>query len=385
MQTSARDGPIAELGIYEGRPVILIRILFVCALALTVAACVGPALSHAYRPPFDPSGLNDSPAGTLNRVVVLGTPHLSQLSEAFKPEMAVPLVDRLAAWRPDAIAVEETAGLLCDSMRRNTARNDADTIEAYCYDTALAKTATGLDVPAANAEAERLLESWPDDPAPAMRRRLAAIFLAAGEPASALVQWLRLPMEERTVADGITPALADELDRQMHSRNETSLIAARVAAMSGLERVWSVDDQSGYQGRLDNPDAYGAAISSAWDNEATRRRIAQGSSLEQQLEEPDGLLAMYRAYNAPSYASEAYLSDWGAALQEPSPQAYGRRYVAYWETRNLRMVANIREVLGRGSGMRLIAIVGASHKGYYEAYLNQMRDVELEDIVPLLQ
>jgi hypothetical protein len=35
--------------------------------------------------------------------------------------------------------------------------------------------------------------------------------------------------------------------------------------------------------------------------------------------------------------------------------------------------------------MRLIAIVGASHKGYYEAYLNQMRDVELEDIVPLLQ
>jgi hypothetical protein len=155
--------------------------------------------------------------------------------------------------------------------------------------------------------------------------------------------------------------------------------------MSGLERVWSVDDQSGYQGRLDNPDAYGAAISSAWDNEATRRRIAQGSSLEQQLEEPDGLLAMYRAYNAPSYASEAYLSDWGAALQEPSPQAYGRRYVAYWETRNLRMVANIREVLGRGSGMRLIAIVGASHKGYYEAYLNQMRDVELEDIVPLLQ
>lgn len=364
---------------------IFVRTVIVTSMVLAMAACVGPSSSQAYRPAFNPGALNDSPAGAPNRVVVLGTPHLSQMSDAFKPEMAEPLVDRLAAWRPDAIAVEETAGLVCDSMRRNPARNDADTIEAYCYDTALANAATGLDVPSANAEAERLLENWPSDPAPAQRRQLAAIFLAAGEPGSALVQWLRLPMQERTAADGLTPELADELGRQLRSRNETSLIAARVAALSGLERLWSVDDQSGYQGKLDNPDAYGAALSRAWDNAATSRRIAQGSSLEQKLNEPDGLLAMYRAYNAPSYAAEAYLSDWGAALQEPSPQAYGRRYVAYWETRNLRMVANIREVLGRRPGTRLIAVVGASHKGYYEAYLNQMRDVELEDIVPLLQ
>jgi hypothetical protein len=72
-------------------------------------------------------------------------------------------------------------------------------------------------------------------------------------------------------------------------------------------------------------------------------------------------------------------------LTEPSEQAYGRRYVAYWETRNLRMVANIREVLGRAPGTRLVAIVGASHKAYYEAYLNQMRDVTLVDVVPVLR
>jgi hypothetical protein len=48
------------------------------------------------------------------------------------------------------------------------------------------------------------------------------------------------------------------------------------------------------------------------------------------------------------------------------------------------MVANIREVLGRAPGTRLIAIVGASHKPYYEAYLHQMRDVTLTDVEPVL-
>ena len=52
---------------------------------------------------------------------------------------------------------------------------------------------------------------------------------------------------------------------------------------------------------------------------------------------------------------------------------------------HLRMVANIREVLGRQPGTRMLAIVGASHKGYYEAYLKQMRDVALIDVTPLLE
>jgi len=70
---------------------------------------------------------------------------------------------------------------------------------------------------------------------------------------------------------------------------------------------------------------------------------------------------------------------------EPSPQQFGRGYVGYWETRNLRMVANIRDVLGQAPGKRLLAIVGASHKGYYEAYLNQMHDVQLVDAGEILR
>jgi hypothetical protein len=63
--------------------------------------------------------------------------------------------------------------------------------------------------------------------------------------------------------------------------------------------------------------------------------------------------------------------------RRPSPEGFGRNYVGYWETRNLRMVANMRDILGQHPGTRMLTIVGASHKGYYEAYLNLMHDVQL--------
>src|SRR3546814_5592574 len=64
--------------------------------------------------------------------------------------------------------------------------------------------------------------------------------------------------------------------------------------------------------------------------------------LEERIGTGEGVLAIYRAYNAPGEARLAFDSDFGAALNEPSPQEFGRGYLGYWETRNLRMAANIR-------------------------------------------
>jgi hypothetical protein len=94
---------------------------------------------------------------------------------------------------------------------------------------------------------------------------------------------------------------------------------------------------------------------------------------------------MYRALNAPGQGRLVFDSDFGAALNEPSPQRFGRGYLGYWETRNLRMASNIRDVLGARPGMRMLVIVGASHKGYLEAYLHQMHDVRIVDTGPLLR
>ena len=346
---------------------------------LILGLCSAGALAAdaPYRPTFHPDQLKGPPAGRPNEVLVLGSTHLSGLPKTFQPALLEPLLQRLVAWKPELIATEDLSGLQCDFMRRYPARY-AESVATYCFDTSAAQAATGLDVPAANTEVERLLSNWPDDPTPAQRRRLAALFLAAGERGSAQVQWLRLAAAERKDGDGLSAALVEFLDQGLARRNETNLIAAEVAARLGHERLWAVDDHT-----ADSPTpaedeaAASAAITGAWKNKHSQARRDADKRLVADLDKPDGVLALYRAYNSPAAAMDAYRSDFGATLVEPSAKAFGRMYVGYWETRNLRMVANMRDVLGQQPGARMLTIVGASHKGYYEAYLNLMHDVQL--------
>lgn len=356
-------------------------------ILLILGLCSASALAATpgYAPDFHPEQLKGPPAGRPNEVLVLGSPHLTTLPKTFAPEQLEPLLSQLEAWKPEVIAVEAVSGLQCDFMRRNPARY-AESVSMYCPDTAPAQAATGLDVPAANAEADRMLASWPATPSAADRRRLAAVWLAAGERNSAVVQWLRLPTAERTAADGLSLALVAYLDKRLQGRDESVLVAATLAARLGLERVWAVDDHTADSSTPKTDEkAAGEAIMKAWDNPDTKARADEDAALQANLGKPGAMLAMYRSINAPGTALQAYRSDFGAALTEPSPQGFGRGYVGYWETRNLRMAANIRDVLGLAPGKRLLAIVGASHKGYYEAYLNLMHDVQLVDAAIVLR
>lgn len=355
------------------------------AVALAVAALSGGAIAQqpAYRPGFDPGALKGPATLVPNEVLVLGTPHLNSLPKTFRPEDLELLLDRLAAWRPEVIAIEALSGAQCDHLRRHPTRY-AGSVESYCWDVEPARIATGLDVPTAIAEAERMLATWPAAPSSAQRRRLAAVFLAAGDQASALVQWLRLPAGERRVGDGVDDRLATRLEVLRASRNENFLLAAPLAARLGLERVHATDDHT-----ADSPTAdekgYAAAMTRIWDNPAVARRRAMEDQLNAGLGSGAGTLALYRAYNAPGLARLVYDSDFGAAHRDRSAGQHGRRYLGYWETRNLRMAANIRDVLATGPGRRTLTLVGVSHKGYLEAYLHTMHDVTLVDAAAVLR
>lgn len=350
------------------------------AIGLTAAtwAMIGSvATAQDYRPTFHPDQLKGPPAGAFNEVLVLGSPHLSDLPDSFRAEQLQPLLMRLEAWGPTAIAVETLSGLQCDFMRRYPSRY-AKSVEGYCFDPSAEGRALGMDVPTAYAEIERLLQAWPKAPTAGERRRLAALFLAAGEPGSSLVQWLRLPLAERMAGDTLTQDMAAALNRRMTRKNEVEQVAAVLAARLGHERLWPVDDHTADMAtRPEEEEAQGEAIMAAWNNPYVQARKDADQPLYAGLDQTDGLLNIYRAYNTPDTQMIAYRSDFGATHVEPSPQAFGRRYLGYWETRNLRMAANMRDVLGRYPGTRMLSIVGASHKGYYEAYLNQMHDVRL--------
>ncbi|SEJ06561.1 hypothetical protein SAMN05428950_1011015 [Sphingomonas sp. OV641] len=345
------------------------------------AAFGGTAGASALAQGWDPRA-HRTFAGPSSQVLVLGTPHLSGLPDTFRPEQLAPLLDRLAAWQPQIITIEALSGPQCDHLRRYAALH-ANAAEDYCPDVAAEQKALGLDMAGATIAVETMLKGWPAHPDAAQRRRLAALFLASGDPASAYVQWLRLTPAERRTGDGLDAAMVTRLEKAGARQNENVLIAATLAARLGLERVYPTDDHSADDDASDDP-AFGPAVNGAWQNAATEQRKASAAALEAKLGTTDGLLALYRYHNDPSTAQIAFDSDWGAALKEPSAGRFGRRYVGWWETRNLRMVANIRAVLQRQPGARLLTIVGSSHKPYFDAYLRMLHDVQVVDTAALL-
>ena len=320
-------------------------------------------------------------AGPPTHILVLGTPHLSSLSDSFAPEHLQPLLDRLAAWKPDLVTIEALSGQQCDQVVRYRALYDG--VDRYCADTAAAKHATGLDIPEATIEAERLLAVWPGQPSPAERRRLAAVFLAAGERASALVQWLRLTPAERHAGDGVDAALASQLEGLRTRQNENYLIASALAARLGLDRVHATDDHTA-DGAVAGGPAYEAALRRIWNSPVVKAR-AEVEARHQKGGSAARTLAYYRYLNAPGQARIVFDSDFGAALKDRSPGLEGRRYVAWWETRNLRMVANIRAVTADRPGARVLTVVGASHKAYFEDYLRRLHDVRIADVGAVLR
>lgn len=316
-------------------------------------------------------------AGEPTRIMVLGTPHLSGLPKSVDLAWLAPLLDRLAATKPDFIAIEGLSGDQCDYLQRYESRYPG-VAKDYCVDVTAAAKATGLSVPAAVAAFEKTLASWPAKPTPAQRRTLASQFAAAGERASALVQWLRLPTEERRAGDGLDGAVVAELEKAKGRANENYAIASVLAARLGHERVYTVDDHTADSITVAAEEPLGRALQAVWKAAPGGPELrAEEQKRIGEIRDGAGLLSFYRWVNTPAVFARYNAVDQDAALLDASPERYGRQYVAWWETRNLRMVANLRAVAGAKPGSRVLTICGSSHKAPYERYLRLMHDVEV--------
>ncbi len=353
------------------------RLLAICFSLLISSAAI------AQTPAFDPKSWKGEHAGPPTQVLTLGSAHLAQMKTPPRPEALQPLLDKLAAFKPDIITHEGLSGEQCDLVQRYAARYP-DIYKDYCWDTEAAQKATGLTVPAAMEAIEKTLRDWPANPTAADRRRLVSLFLAANDRASALVQWLQLPVAERRVGDGVDAALMEIIEKTAKKSNETYLIGVALAVRLGHNRIYAVDDHTAdsVQG-LAGP-GFGEAIQKIWSAPETPA-MAMYKAAEQKATDSGDVLAFYRVLNLPETQRLFISFDFGAALKQDTPELYGRQYVAWYEARNLRMVANIRAAFGNKPGARVLNIVGASHKAYYDAYLDMMHEVQLVDAEAVLK
>lgn len=321
--------------------------------------------------------------GNRSEVLVLGTAHLSSLPKSFDRNRFRPLLQRLAGWRPDRIATETLSGWQCDYLRSREFAYPG-TAKDYCYDPLPARSALRMDGAAAEQALEVALAKPLADRPPAERRRLAGLFMAAGDPNSALVQWLRLPLNERRTDSALPDALVAQLVQRASRLSEDTVIAAQLAVELGHERIYPVDDHSGDRasGPVDEA-VYARELPAIWENPATKQRKIEMAAWDKRLAEGAGLIGWYRWMNGPDHARMIVGGDFGAAAGSALPGNTGRKYLAYWETRNMRMAANIREVVGPGG--RVLALVGVSHKPYYERYLTVSSDLVVADLDAVLR
>jgi hypothetical protein len=354
-------------------------VLFLAAIAAQAFAAGTPA--------FDPRLHKTEVAGNPARVLVLGSPHLSQLPTKLDSKLLDPLLDRLAAFKPEVITVEGLSGEECDTLAHFKAQHGT-AWDDYCWPTDDLQKATGLSVPAAAAEVDKALADWPKAPTAAQRRHLAMLFLGAGDRGSATVQWLRLPAEERHVGDGLDPAMVDIIERKGKAPNEIYALGSALAARLGLERIYLVDDHTAdtaFDETSPEGRAYANALQSVWRAKPEPVARTKSKQLEAHLDTPGKVIGFYRFLNDPKTQRETIASDMGAAARSPSAQPYGREYLSWWETRNLRMVANIRAAFAGKPDARVLSIVGNTHKGYFDAYLDMMQDVRLVDAEQFLK
>jgi hypothetical protein len=344
------------------------------------------ALPFAAQAQIDLAQLDRDMVGPRAQVLVLGTAHLTYLKN-FKPASVDSVLDRLAAFKPDIITIEQLPGDECDLAARQPAKYGDD----YCVSNHArggrrdwfdaAQAATGLDLPAAITEVDNTLKAWPAQPAPAQRRHLAALFLAAADPSSAYVQWLQLPEAERHPGDSLDAALVEELGRIGTKNNEDFQLAARLAARLGLPRVYPVDNHTGDNLNVPDVKAYGRDIQAAWD--ADRAPLNELEKRQDALAQAPDLLPLYRSINDPANLRIVAENNVRAPLRAKS--SAGQLFVGGWEVRNLRMVANVRETFRERPGARVLSIVGSAHKPWFDAWLGQMQGVDIVDAEAVLK
>lgn len=336
------------------------------AIAMTLASCSNDASLNF-------SGVDPALTVPPTQIMVLGTAHLSNYRDELTLDDLEPLLERLETYAPDVITIENSSGMVCNRARAYPQEHDG--VEKYCFDGSDFREESGLSISEASLQARKALLSWPSSPTAAQRRSLATAFIASEEPESALVQWLQLDAPDRVAGDGLGPKSVEFLNARSQNLNESYSIAAQLAARQGLARLFYADDHGSYFYADGEREAYGARQSELWQGGGSPCR-EHHKIFDNRLAEGN-LLGAYRYINSVVSHRKQMECDWKLTMNDAAPEAYGRKYTMGWQARNLRMTALIMTAATTEPGGRVLSIVGASHKPYFEAYLDQMHDVEI--------
>lgn len=337
--------------------------------------------------PFDPALAKPQLAIAPTKVLVFGVRHLDNVSAKFQVAWLEPVMCRLRAYRPDVILTEALSGEQVMELEAYAAyHGDAGRYAGPTLKMAKAAQAE-LKLTAAQALVQATSLCQQGSLSSAQRRQLAGLFVAAAEPFSATVQWMRLPPAERIAADGISPLLAKQLALFVSARSEISSMAARLAADLGLERVYGAGDHASDVALPSDADMQAAIAAEPGVKDLFNHQTAAFRAVPEdtmRLSSAAQVMPFLKWENSARFAELDADAQWLSLLRSEKMGRVGRQRVAAWEAQNLRMAVAIREATAPIAGGRALLIVGAAHKPFIEAYLRAFTDIEVVSVPAML-
>lgn len=358
--------------------------LFLAAFMMLAAS----GFMHAQkRAVFDPAAAKPQLGLPQTKVMVLGISHLDAASARFQTAWLEPLLCRLRAYQPQVILTEALPGEQVMGLDAYAAyHGDAGRYAGPTLEMAkAAQSELHLNAAQALVRADSLAQK--KELNPAQRRSLAALFVAAAEPFSATVQWMRLAPADRIAQDGISASLAKRLTRFAELRSELSSIAARLAADIGLERVYGAGDHASDVVLPDNKamqDAVNAepGLKDLFNHHTEAFRAIPEDTMK--LSSAAQVMPVLKWKNSAHFGELDADAQWFSMLRSVKMGKAGRQRVAAWEAQNLRMAVAIREATAPIAGGRALLVVGAAHKPFIEAYLRTFTDIEIVSVPDML-
>lgn len=328
------------------------------------------------------SGVQSNLAGGPVEVLVLGTPHLSAKKDTIPKAHLSLLLEKLVDFSPDIIAIESSNGISCSIFKEYKAVY-GQVWDNYCLDTTHIQTSLKITPAQALVKANEMLDVPESQLTDNIRRKMTAYFYAAGWTDSAALQWLQLTPHQRTAQNGINEELKAWLDKRILSSSESISIAAKLGAKLGLRYLHPMDDHTSDIVFYNAPNELWQVIQNIWQHDS-ENELAYQEKAKKLLGSPEGVLAYYRFLNNTWSQQVTIEADFGAAAQREDNNNVARRYLAWWQSRGLKMAANVVEATARNPSAKVLVLVGASHKSYFDAYLNQMHDFKLVPVNSIL-
>lgn len=315
-------------------------------------------------------------------ILILGTPHLAQMKN-FRPNMLGKVIQKLDSMQFDAICVENMSGQLLNDIK---SRNDsaffnvingrwggnritlADTIQ---------KT-LGISFNSAQQRIEKLLKK--ENLSILERKELIHCFIASSDLASASLQYRYIKEKTGLFTSDMDKYLVDNLEKESRSKNEVYTLALNLAYNRQLNVIEAVNDFQDEALLFKHfPDFlqdykkhanYFSLISNQPVYKKAKELTISGINL-------NNLSELYLFLNCREYIEQDFNSQWRIWLTTNFPSGSDRARYSLWEMRNLQISANILRVSAFYPQKRILVIIGSSHKGFIEKYLNQISDLEL--------